>query len=226
MIIEALPLWHFQTNCYIVADKPGGKAILVDLPGEPGVVAARLNELELTPAAILHTHGHIDHVSGSGEFSRMHGGIPAYIHDLDRSRLLDPRSELGVIARLLGNLDVDPPEEILSADEGELIELGEITIEPIHTPGHTPGHLCYLLRGVELSGSSEDLLFSGDHLFAGSVGRTDLPGGSWETLMTSMREKILPLDDRTIVAPGHGPLTTIGQERRTNPFLVEAERQV
>lgn len=222
MIIEALPLWHFQTNCYIVGDRPGGKAIVIDIPGEPDVVAERLDEHDLTPIAILHTHGHIDHLGGSGQFSRNYGGLPAYIHPLDRDRLVDPRSQLGGLAAMLGDLEIDPPDEIIAIDEGDKLDLAGFPLKAIHTPGHTPGHLCYLLSDVETDDGSADILFSGDHLFAGSVGRTDLPGGDWEVLMNSMREKILPLPDETLVAPGHGPITTIGQERKTNPFLVEA----
>lgn len=222
MIIEALPLWHFQTNCYIVGDRYGGKAIVIDIPGEPEAVAERLREHDLTPVAILHTHGHIDHVGGAGQFSRMYGGLPAYIHPLDQDRLADPGAQLGGLARMLGDLKVEPPAEIVTIDEGEELDLAGFSLTPVHTPGHTPGHLCYMLNEVETGEGHSDLLFSGDHLFAGSVGRTDLPGGDWEALMNSMRSKILPLPDATLVAPGHGPLTTIGQERKTNPFLAEA----
>lgn len=186
-----------------MGDRSGGKAIVIDIPGEPEAVAERLTEHDLTPVAILHTHGHIDHVGGAGQFSRMYGGLPAYIHPLDRDRLADPGAQLGGLARMLGDLKFEPPAEIVTIDEGEELDLAGFSLTPIHTPGHTPGHLCYKLNKVETGEGHSDLLFSGDHLFAGSVGRTDLPGGDWEVLMNSMRSKILPLPDATLVAPGH-----------------------
>lgn len=222
LIIEGFPLWYFDTNCYIVGDEPGGKAIVIDAPGEPEAIAARLAAHSLTPVAILHTHGHIDHIGGSGPLSRLEGGLPAYIHDEDRYRILDPKSGLGGLAAMIQELDLDPPDDIRGVRDGDVIDIAGFPIEAIFTPGHTEGHVCYQVRAAELKGEKIDVLFSGDHLFAGSVGRTDLPGGDWETLMRSMREKILDLSDETLVAPGHGETTTIGRERVTNPFVLEA----
>jgi hydroxyacylglutathione hydrolase len=140
-----------------------------------------------------------------------------HIHDADRHMLLDPVGTGGTLAELLTyqDLDLDPPELLYGLDDGQRVSGAGMTFTALHTPGHTPGSTCFLL---DVDGE-ETVLFSGDHLFAGSIGRTDLPGGSHEQLMASMAEKILPLADDIRVLPGHGPTTTIGDERRTNPFL-------
>lgn len=222
MIIEGFPLWYFETNCYIVGDKPGGNAVVIDVPGEAEVIVERLAAHDLTLVAILHTHGHIDHIGGSGALSRLLGGIPAYIHDEDRYRMIDPKSQLGGLAKMVGDLELEPPDEIRGICDGDVIDIAGVPIEAVFTPGHTEGHVCFRIREAEVAGETADVLFSGDHLFAGSVGRTDLPGGDWDLLMRSMREKILVLPDETLVAPGHGQTTTVGNERKTNPFVLEA----
>ncbi|MBA2624366.1 MAG: MBL fold metallo-hydrolase, partial [Acidimicrobiia bacterium] len=145
---------------------------------------------------------------------------PVHIHDDDRHMLLDPLGSGGMLARYLDGLDLRPPEVLLGLDDGEVVTGAGMRFEVLHTPGHTRGSVCLRLD-VE---GQPPLLFSGDHLFAGSIGRTDLPGGSFEQLMASMADKILPLDDDLAVLPGHGPTTTIGQERRTNPFLLELQQ--
>ena len=137
--------------------------------------------------------------------------------------LLDPVGTGGTLGQVLAaeELDLQPPELLYGLDDGERVSGAGLTFTAIHTPGHTPGSVCFLL---EVEGE-QPVLFSGDHLFAGSIGRTDQPGGSFEDLMESMREKILPLDDDIAVLPGHGPTTTVGQERATNPFLAELLRR-
>ncbi len=145
--------------------------------------------------------------------------VPVHIHDDDRHMLLDPIGTSGSLGQILDyeELDLRPPELLAGLDDGQRVSGAGMTFTAVHTPGHTQGSTCFLL---ELDGEAP-VLFSGDHLFAGSIGRTDLPGGSFEQLMASMAEKILPLDDELLVLPGHGPTTTIGQERRTNPFLAQ-----
>ena len=143
-------------------------------------------------------------------------GIPVYIHPNDRHMLLEPIGTSGMFGRYLADLDVSPPELICDLDDGEVVSGAGMQFTVLHTPGHTKGSTCLLM---ELDG--QQVLFSGDHLFAGSIGRTDLPGGSFDELMDSMQAKVLPLDDRTAVLPGHGPTTTVGRERATNPFLAE-----
>jgi glyoxylase-like metal-dependent hydrolase (beta-lactamase superfamily II) len=175
-------------------------------------------ELDLRLVALLSTHGHVDHVGGVAEVVRGSGGdVPVHIHDADRHMLLDPVGSSGQLGRFLADLDLTPPERIEGLDDGQVVRGAGLTFTALHTPGHTQGSVCLQL---EMEGAPP-ILFSGDHLFAGSIGRTDLPGGSFPQLMQSMAEKILPLDDDMAVLPGHGPVTTVGRERRTNPFLLE-----
>ena len=143
--------------------------------------------------------------------------MPMHLHPANRHMLDDPIGAESMLGQYLEGLDVTPPEVILGLDDGEVVKGAGLQFSVIHTPGHTKGSVCFLFDTDEGT-----VLFSGDHLFRDSVGRTDLPGGSWEELMESMRAKILPLDDAVAVLPGHGPSTTIGRERRMNPFVLEA----
>jgi len=221
VLIEGLPLWLAQTNCWLVApDGPGGECVLIDAPPDPSAIIERLEHHQLRLAALFNTHGHIDHIGGVG--SLVHGldhghDIEVRIHDADRHMLLDPVGTSGHLGAYLEGLDLRPPEVIHGIDDGERIRGCGMTFTAIHTPGHTQGSVCFTMT-VD---GQPSILFSGDHLFAGSIGRTDLPGGSMEQLMGSMATKILPLADDTQVLPGHGQTTTIGRERRTNPFLLE-----
>ncbi len=219
MQIEPLTLWLAQTNAWIVApDGPGGECVLVDAPPEPGPILTRLAELDLRLVALLSTHGHVDHVGGvTSVVKAQDHPVPVHIHREDEHMLLDPVGSSGMLGRYLEGLDVSPPEVILGLDDGDVVTGAGMRFTALHTPGHTRGSVCLRLEAEGVA----PLLFSGDHLFAGSIGRTDLPGGSFDELMASMAEKILPLDDELLVLPGHGPTTTIGQERRTNPFLAQ-----
>ncbi len=219
MQIEPLTLWLAQTNAWIVApDGPGGECVLVDAPPEPGPILERLAALDLRLVALLSTHGHVDHVGGVTSVVRAQDHpVPVHIHREDEHMLLDPIGSSGMLGRYLEGLDVSPPEVILGLDDGDVVTGAGMRFTALHTPGHTRGSVCLRLEAEGVA----PLLFSGDHLFAGSIGRTDLPGGSFDELMASMAEKILPLDDELLVLPGHGPTTTIGQERRTNPFLAQ-----
>ncbi|MDP8938020.1 MAG: MBL fold metallo-hydrolase [Actinomycetota bacterium] len=217
-----MQLWLAGTNAWFVApDGPGGECVLVDAPPNPGVILAHLVEHDLRLVALLGTHGHVDHVGGIPEVVRAvetDVPVPVHIHDADRHMLLDPVGTSGTLGQLLEyeGLDLRPPELLCGLDDGQRVSGAGMTFTAIHTPGHTQGSVCFLL---EVDGEAP-VLFSGDHLFAGSVGRTDLPGGSHAALLESMATKILPLDDEVRVLPGHGTTTTIGHERRANPFLV------
>lgn len=225
LMIEGLPLWLAQTNAWIVApDGPGGECVLIDAPPDPSSLLQRIAHHDLKLVALLSTHGHVDHVGGVTEVIKAQddpSAVPVHIHDLDRHMLLDPVGSSGGFGRYLeqAGLDVRPVEVIEGIDDGQVIKGAGMRFTALHTPGHTQGSVCFQL---EVDGE-RPILFSGDHLFKGSIGRFDLPGGSYEALMASMADKILPLDDEMPVLPGHGETTTIGWERRTNPFLQELQ---
>jgi len=190
--------------------------VIIDAPPEPDAILARLAQHELKLVALIATHGHVDHVGGIGAVIRGTSQVPVHLHPGDRAMLGDPTSA-GTLGRFL-DLDAlpgPPPELVFDLDHGQRVSGAGMVFTAIHTPGHTAGSTCFLLE----TDGDPGVLFSGDHLFAGSVGRTDMPGGSTEQLMESMATRILPLDDEILVLPGHGPTTTIGHERATNPFL-------
>lgn len=213
MLIASEALWVAQTNTYVVAREAGGPGLVIDAPPDPEAVAALLARYRITPVGLLLTHGHIDHVGGAGELSRRFG-VSAFVHPDDDFLTLDPVGQLRMLFGMVPPGDYAPPERRVALSAGEVLTLAGLELEVRHTPGHTPGHCCFLL-------AAEGVLFSGDQLFAGSIGRTDLPGGDLSQLLDSMRTQVLVLDDQVRVLPGHGPETTIGRERRTNPFLVQ-----
>lgn len=217
-----------QCNCYVLAPKAGADAIVVD-PGQRATARLRriLDENRLTPAAVLLTHGHIDHMWSAQKVADTYG-CPVYIHPEDRFMLTDPISGLGPrVAQLALGAMFREPRQVVELDrDGDKIELGGVTVTVDHTPGHTRGSVVFRVSGAMdrslegiLSGGPSELAFTGDTLFKHSIGRTDLFGGSGRDLLTSIVSKLLVLDDDTVVLPGHGPKSTIGAERRTNPFL-------
>jgi glyoxylase-like metal-dependent hydrolase (beta-lactamase superfamily II) len=209
MTIIAFECGPVQTMAYLVIDETTAEAVIVDTP--PGSAELLIPEVErrgLRIAAIVITHGHWDHV---GEVARIASRLraPAHIHADDAAQLRSPSTFGYPMPPGIVGMEADAP-----LPEGATIVCGGFTLEVLHVPGHTPGHVCLLER-------AQGILFSGDVLFAGSIGRTDLPGGSYDTLMEQIRLKLMTLPDEVIVYPGHGPSTTIGRERRRNPFILE-----
>lgn len=211
MIISGIPLWVADTNAWIVAAESGGAAVVIDAPPGDDQIATVLAENDLTPVALLATHGHVDHIGGAGAVARR-WALSAYIHPADEYLYADPVAQMRVLWGMAMPGDFEPPQRWDHLEHDQTLSLAGLELSVIHTPGHTPGHCCFHLR-------SEGALFSGDQLFAGSIGRTDLPGGSYEELMTSMRDRVVTLDPETSVFPGHGPTTTLAAELATNPFL-------
>lgn len=218
MLVAGFPADAFGTNCYLLAAAAGEQCLVVD----PGIgVVDQLDELlalhRLRPAAVLLTHGHLDHTFSVAPVCGARG-ITAYIHPRDRELLADPEKGLSTdLSQLFGGrLPYAEPEDVSALADGEVLQLVGLEITIDHAPGHTGGSVMFRLPGDE-----SGLCLSGDVLFAGSIGRTDLPGGSMPEMLASLRDKVLPLADDTVVLPGHGPATTIGRERATNPYLRE-----
>ena len=243
MLVAGFPAGAFAANCYIVAPAPGEECVIID-PGQdaqPGIEEI-LAEHRLRPAAVLLTHGHIDHVWSVAPVCGAKG-IPAYIHPDDRALLSDPAKglPLGAGQQLFGGLEFTEPDDVKELADGMTLSLVGLEIVVNHAPGHTEGSVAFRMpldppnsaQGQSKTGAAETpgaaaagdgrsvggILFSGDLLFAGSIGRTDLPGGDYPTILRSLARVCLTLPDETVVLSGHGPQTTIGAERRTNPFL-------
>lgn len=217
MLITGFPAGMFQTNCYLVAAEQGGQAVIID-PGQDAAerVKQLLTEYDVEPAAVLLTHGHLDHTWTAADLCDEFG-IPAYIHAADRPMLADPGKGLGhALGAIIGALTFREPDKVIEFVDGEDVEIAGLRFSVDLAPGHTQGSV---LLGIDIDGVP--VCFSGDVLFAGSIGRTDLPGGNHEQLLESIRTKLLPLPDQTQVLPGHGPQTSIAQERATNPFLTD-----
>ena len=217
MFVTGFPTGSLQANCFVLAAEAGGPCVVVD-PGEGAETPLNevLRQHRLVPVAVLLTHGHFDHIFAVTPVCDGHD-IPAWIHPEDRVLLSDPMRALSIDARQFfgGRVQLREPREVRALDDGVSVELAGLTLTVDHTPGHTRGSVTF--RSVTSDGPG--LLISGDTLFAGSIGRTDLPGGDHEQMRVSLRDKILVLDDDTVVLPGHGPHTTIGRERASNPFL-------
>ncbi|MEM1550800.1 MAG: MBL fold metallo-hydrolase [Candidatus Bathyarchaeia archaeon] len=211
MLIIPLIVGPLSTNCYIIVCERSREAAIID-PGfdrlDEDLVLGKIHDLKVVVKYIINTHGHVDHISGNLKIKRETGASIA-IHYYDVDMLLDPEKNF---SRTMGLDVVSPPPDIL-LQEGDELMVGSLRIKVLHTPGHTPG-------SISLYSEKGGFVFTGDTLFAGSIGRTDLPGSSYEGLISSIREKLFRLPDETKVYPGHGPETTIGVERRENIFLL------
>lgn len=222
MLIAGFPAGPWGTNCYVVATGAGTECIVID-PGKdagPGVDQA-VREHRLKPVAVLLTHGHIDHMWSVTPVSGAYDAT-AWIHPGDRAMLADPMRGISAesAAMLLGGKHTfTEPDRVEELTDGQDLELAGLRFRVDHAPGHTEGSVAFRTPYAEQDIS--EIMFSGDLLFAGSIGRTDLPGGDHQAMLRSLRDKVLTLPDDIVVLPGHGEQTSIGRERATNPFLLD-----
>jgi glyoxylase-like metal-dependent hydrolase (beta-lactamase superfamily II) len=237
VLVTGFPTGIFAANCYVVAAEPGAECVVVD-PGQDAApaVAEVVREHRLKPVAVLLTHGHLDHMWAVLPVCGSYDAV-CWVHPGDRGMLADPLAGLPPewAAALLGSGErFAEPDDVRELSDGVIIEVAGLSFTVDHTPGHTPGSVTFRtpytrpsrhtggIAGLRMRPDEDDppeLMFAGDLLFAGSIGRTDLPGGDHQAMLTSLATKVLPLDDRIAVLPGHGDATTIGRERRSNPYL-------
>lgn len=205
MIVETVNVGPMQVNCYVVAAKEGAQAIIIDPGSQESKIRKVLRARNLTPAMVINTHGHYDHIGCDDAF-----GVAVYVHEDDEPLLKDP-------ARNLSLFFAEPcsiASGVTLLRDKQIITLDSIELEVLHLPGHTPGGIALLLKKPETG-----MVFTGDSLFYNSIGRTDFPGASEASLILSIKEKLLSLPDPTVVYPGHGPSSTIKEERENNPFI-------
>lgn len=204
MLIRRMEVGAFAANCYLVACDRTREAVIIDPGGDADFILQQVKQDNVTVKHIINTHGHVDHVAANDEV-RKALNAPILIHEKDAEMCKKPHASLAVF---VGRLKMAEPDRLLK--DGEKLEVGDLVFEVIETPGHTKGCITLSVNGA---------LFTGDTLFAGSIGRTDLPGGNFAEIISSIKNKLLVFPDDTVVYPGHGPESTIGDERRHNPFL-------
>jgi glyoxylase-like metal-dependent hydrolase (beta-lactamase superfamily II) len=204
MLLKRREVGSFAANCYLIACEETREGIIIDPGAEPKQILKMVEDAGVTVKYIINTHGHVDHVAANEEV-RTATGAPILVHEADGEMCKKPNASL---AAFIGKVKLAEPDRLLK--EGDEISVGNLTVKVLETPGHTKGSVTLVV---------DNKLFTGDTLFAGSIGRTDLPGGSFEEIIRSIKEKLLPYPDDTVAYPGHGPETTIGDEKRYNPFL-------
>jgi len=222
VFIAGFPAGPWGTNCYVVATGTGSECVVVD-PGKDAAAGVDqvVREHGLKPVAVLLTHGHVDHMWSVTPVAGAYDAT-AWIHPGDRHLLTDPMAGLSPESASMllgGHYEFVEPDDVQELSDGRTLELAGLELVVDHTPGHTAGSVTFRAPYAE-QGISE-VMFSGDLLFAGSIGRTDLPGGDHPTMLRSLRDKVLPLADDVVVLPGHGEQTSIGRERATNPYLLD-----
>jgi len=206
LLIKGIEVGSFAANCYLVSCQETKEAVLIDPGAEAKKILQIVKEAGVTVKYVLNTHGHIDHMGADAEVSQALGA-PLYIHEGDKALIENPRDDLAAYQGV-----AKPAKADGFLRDGEIISFGKAQLKVLATPGHSPGSVCFY-------NEKEKVLFSGDTLFAGSIGRTDFPGGSFPQIISSIKEKLLVLPEDTVVLPGHGPATTIAAEKQYNPFL-------
>jgi len=210
-LLDAFPVGPIQANCVLVGDRGAGVLAVVDPGDEAPRILDHVRASGCDVAMVLHTHGHLDHAAGTADLVRaLADGVPVGLHRDERELYLN----LPMQGRMFGLEVASPPEPTLWLEHGQRLPLGDLELEVRHTPGHSPGGVCFVVHG-----GPHPVVISGDILFAGSIGRTDLWGGSFPILERSIREQLYTLPDATRVVSGHGPETTVGHEKATNPFV-------
>ena len=206
LFFRCLPVGLLQANCYLVGDEKSNETAIIDPGGEPELILNVVKKHRLQVEYIFNSHGHFDHI-GANRPVKLATGAPILIHRADADWLTNPLQP----PEEFGSVEIDSPSADEYLNDGDCYHIGEIELKIIHTPGHSPGGVCFLL---------EDRILTGDTLFSGSIGRSDLPGGSEKEILDSIKKKIIILPENLLVFPGHGPATTIGEEKRNNPFLI------
>ena len=230
MFIASFPAGPWQTNCYLLATQPGAECVIID-PGVDAVggVTDLVLEHDLKPVAVLLTHGHLDHMFSVMPLCASYDST-CWIHPRDRVLLSDPLRAMSADTRAwlqqltAGQAAFAEPDDVRELADGAQVEVAGLSFGAIHAPGHTAGSTMFR-TGYQPEANIDSLLFGGDVLFAGSVGRTDLPGGNPTDMLNSLKSKVLPLPDSVVVLPGHGPQTTMARERATNPYLLEIQEE-